>query len=51
MSGINHFKLFYYAILCVSKRFYDTSIGAATGAAHCGPFVGEDFGLLVASYG
>jgi hypothetical protein len=34
----------------VSKWFYDTFIGAATRAAHCDSFVGEGFGLLVASY-
>jgi hypothetical protein len=34
----------------MSKRFYDTSTGAATGAAHYGSFVEEGFGLLVASY-
>jgi hypothetical protein len=33
------------------KWFYDTSTGAATGAAHYGSFVGVGFGLLVASYG
>jgi hypothetical protein len=31
--------------------FYDTFTGAATGAACCGSFVGEGFGLLVTSYG
>jgi hypothetical protein len=31
--------------------FYDTSTGAATGAVRCGSFIGEGFGLLVASYG
>jgi hypothetical protein len=35
----------------LSKWFYDTFTGAATGAAHCGSFVGGVFGLLVASYG
>jgi hypothetical protein len=35
----------------LSKWFYYTSIGAATGAAHCDSFVGNDFGLLVVSYG
>jgi hypothetical protein len=34
----------------MSKWFYDTSTGAATGAARCGSFVGGGFGLLVASY-
>jgi hypothetical protein len=34
----------------MSKRFYDTFTGAATGAARCGSFIGEGFGLLVASY-
>jgi hypothetical protein len=32
----------------VSKWFYDTSTGAAIGAARCGSFVGGGFGLLVA---
>jgi hypothetical protein len=35
----------------MSKWFSDTSIGAAIGAARCGSFVREGFGLLVASYG
>jgi hypothetical protein len=35
----------------ISKQFYDTSTGAAIGAAHCGSFVGEGFGLLVIGYG
>jgi hypothetical protein len=35
----------------MSKSFYNTSTGAATGAARCGSFVGGGFGLLVASYG
>jgi hypothetical protein len=34
----------------MSKWFYDTSTGAATGAARCGSYVGGGFGLLVASY-
>jgi hypothetical protein len=34
----------------VSKWFYDTSTSAATGAAHCGSFVGGGFDLLVVSY-
>jgi hypothetical protein len=34
----------------MSKWFYDTSAGAATGAARYGSFVGEGFGLLVVSY-
>jgi hypothetical protein len=33
----------------LSSRFYDSSTGAATGAARCGSFVEEDFGLLVTS--
>jgi hypothetical protein len=33
-----------------SKWFCDTSTGVATGAAQCGFFVGEGFGLLVVSY-
>jgi hypothetical protein len=33
------------------KWFCDTSTSAATGAAHCGSFVGGGFGLLVARYG
>jgi hypothetical protein len=33
------------------KWFYDTSIGAAIGAARYGSFVGVGFGLLVISYG
>jgi hypothetical protein len=33
----------------MSKWFYDTSTGAATGAAHCGSFVGKAFTLLVVS--
>jgi hypothetical protein len=35
----------------LSKWFYDTSIGVATGAARCGSFVGGSFDLLVARYG
>jgi hypothetical protein len=35
----------------VSKWFYDTSTDDATGAARYGSFVGEGFGLLVASCG
>jgi hypothetical protein len=35
----------------ISKWFYDTFTGAATGAARCGSFVGDEFGLLVTSYG
>jgi hypothetical protein len=34
----------------MSKWFYDTSTGAVSGAAHCGSFIEEDFGLLVVSY-
>jgi hypothetical protein len=34
----------------IPKRFCDTFTGAATGAARYGSFVGNDFGLLVASY-
>jgi hypothetical protein len=33
----------------VSKWFYDTSTGAATGAARYGSVVGGGFGLLLAS--
>jgi hypothetical protein len=33
----------------LSKRFYDTSIGVATGAVRCGSFVGKVFSLLVVS--
>jgi hypothetical protein len=33
----------------LSKRFYDTSIEVATGAARCGSFVGKVFSLLVVS--
>jgi hypothetical protein len=33
------------------KQFYDTFIGAATGATHYGSFIGEGFGLLVLGYG
>jgi hypothetical protein len=35
----------------LSKWFYDTSIGVATGAARCGSFIGGSFDLLVARYG
>jgi hypothetical protein len=35
----------------LSKWFYNTSTGVATGAARWGSFVGGSFGLLVASYG
>jgi hypothetical protein len=35
----------------MSKWLYDTSTGAATGAARCGSFVGKSFGRLVVSYG
>jgi hypothetical protein len=35
----------------MSNWFYDTSTGATIGAAHCGSFVREGFGLLVATYG
>jgi hypothetical protein len=35
----------------LSKWFYDTFIGAATEAVHCGFFIGESFSLLVISYG
>jgi hypothetical protein len=38
---------FPYLTCQMSKWFYDTSTGAATGAARCGSFVGEAFGLLV----
>jgi hypothetical protein len=34
----------------MSKWFYDTSTGAAIGVACCDSFIGECFGLLVASY-
>jgi hypothetical protein len=34
----------------LSKRYYDTSTGAATGAARCGSFIGNGFSLLVVSY-
>jgi hypothetical protein len=37
--------------LVLSKRFCDTSIGATTGAARFGSFVGEGFGLLIVGYG
>jgi hypothetical protein len=33
------------------KWFYDTFIGVSTRAARCDFFIGEDFGLLDASYG
>jgi hypothetical protein len=33
----------------MSKWFYDTSTGAATGAARCDSFVGKTFSLLVVS--
>jgi hypothetical protein len=39
------------AVEQLTKWFYDTSTGAATGAAHYGSFLGRVFGLLVASYG
>jgi hypothetical protein len=35
----------------MSKWFYDTSTGAATGATRYGSFIGKGFGLVVASYG
>jgi hypothetical protein len=35
----------------MSKWFCDTSTDAAPGAAHCGSFVGEGFGLSVDIYG
>jgi hypothetical protein len=35
----------------MSKWFYDTFTGATIGASHCGSFVREGFGLLVATYG
>jgi hypothetical protein len=35
----------------MSKWFYDTFTDAATGAARCGSFIGEGFGLLITSYG
>jgi hypothetical protein len=35
----------------LSKWFYDTSTGVATGATHCGSFAGEGFDLLIDSYG
>jgi hypothetical protein len=31
----------------MSKWFYDTFIGATTGAARCGSFMGKAFNLLV----
>jgi hypothetical protein len=34
----------------MSKWFYDTFTGAATGATRCGSFIEEGFVLLVASY-
>jgi hypothetical protein len=34
----------------ILKRLRNTSTGAATGAGHCGSFVGGGFGLLIASY-
>jgi hypothetical protein len=37
-------------MICISKQFYDTFTGVATGAARYGSFVGEVFGRLVASY-
>jgi hypothetical protein len=42
----------YMKVAMVNCRsgFYDTFIGAATGATRCGSFVGGGFGLLVASY-
>jgi hypothetical protein len=30
----------------MSKWFYNTSTGAATGAARCGSFMGKAFGLF-----
>jgi hypothetical protein len=33
----------------LSKWFYDTSTGAATGAVRCGFFIGKVFSLLVVS--
>jgi hypothetical protein len=41
----------YYGAGALSKRFYNTFTDAATGAVRCDSFVGESFGLLVASYG
>jgi hypothetical protein len=37
--------------MILSKWFYDIFTGAATEAARCGFSIGEEFGLLVASYG
>jgi hypothetical protein len=37
-------------IMQILKWFYDTFTGLATRAARYGSFVGERFGLLVASY-
>jgi hypothetical protein len=39
------------SMIRLSKWFYDTSTGVAIGAARCGSFVGERFGLLVDSCG
>jgi hypothetical protein len=39
-----------YAYWNVSKWFYNTSTGAATGAACCGSLIGKGFSLLVVSY-
>jgi hypothetical protein len=40
-----------YLVHQMLKWFYDTSTGAATGAARCGSFVGKAFSLLVVSSG
>jgi hypothetical protein len=40
-----------YLVRQMLKWFYDTSTGAATGAARCGSFMGKAFSLLVVSSG
>jgi hypothetical protein len=35
-----------HSLVGLSKLFYDTFTGAATGAAHCGSFVGRDLWSL-----
>jgi hypothetical protein len=40
-----------YLVRQMSKLFYDTSTGVATGAARCGSFAGKGFGLSIVSSG
>jgi hypothetical protein len=51
ISLIHYFAKLISKVLALSKLFYDTFIGPAIGAVHCGSLFEKGFGLLVVSSG